>query len=237
MMYKDTLVEWLKSSRRLVFSSKEASKQLGIAGPLLTSVLNSLEKRGTVSRIAKGIYYFSNAPVHDVYAVASKIVCPAYIATESAFERYGISDIIPKDIRVIATRQHRGIEFSGVAVKFIKFKKQNFFGYNESRWISISTIEKAFVDSLYIGEFPFFSDIANYYRKMVSFGRDLDYKRLVEYTLRMDSKVLPNKVGFFLDYVGRSDAASMLLRRIYKKKAVRIDRSGASYKSKKWMIA
>ena len=166
-MYKDILLEWLKKNRMLVFTAKDASKVLGINGSALSNLLKAMVKNDSIGEIMKGRYYFNGAPIRDIFSIASKIIYPSYIATESAFERFGISNIIPKKIRVITTKAHRPINFNDADLLFIKFKPKRFFGYNESKWISISSIEKAFVDSLYLGEFPFFTDLVNYHKQLI----------------------------------------------------------------------
>ncbi|EQD44962.1 hypothetical protein B2A_09376 [mine drainage metagenome] len=235
-MYKNDLVEWLKSSGKLTFTTNDASKALSLKGPSLTRLLSSVARQGIIRKIARSYYYYTSAPVRDIFAIASKIVYPSYIATESAFERYGLSNIIPSIIRVIVTKPHRPVMLNDAKVVFIKFKKENFFGYNESRWISISTVEKAFVDSLYLGEFPFFTDLVGYYKKLESYGHTFNIEKFIGFALRMDSKALINKAGFFLDYIGNGAPAERLHQRIYKKGFVKIDRSGSIFESRKWMI-
>lgn len=236
-MYKNELLNLLKHENRLVFTTAGISQLIGLKGPSLSNLLESMVRQGYLGSISKGRYYFKGAQIRDVFAIASKIVSPSYIGTESAFERYGLSDVIPKIIRVITTRAHRPIKTNEGKITFIRFKKERFFGYNESRWISISSLEKAFVDSLYLGEFPFFTDLVNYHSKLENFGYRLDCDRLVEYALRMKSDALANRVGFFLEHVGEGDYSARLLSHTYRKRRIPADHSGqGSFDSKKWMI-
>lgn len=235
-MYKDTLLEWLNENRELVFTSGEASKVLGLSGPALSNLLGAVVRSGDAGRIIRGKYYFKKAPVKDIFAISSKIIQPSYVATESAFERYGLSDVIPRVVRVITVKAHRQIKTRDANIRFIKFKQERFFGYNESRWISISTLEKAFIDSLYLGEFPFFTDLVKYHKRLIDYGRQVNYEKVVDYALRMRSKTLLNRVGFFLEYIGEGEPEK-LFEHIYRKGRVEIDKSGQSFfNSKKWMI-
>ncbi len=236
-MYKEHVLEWLKKDGRLVFTTHEVSKLLNLRGSAASNLLLSMAENGHISQIARGRYYFNGAPVKDIFAIASKIAYPSYIATESAFERLGASNAIPRIIRVITTKARRPVKTKGADITFIKFKAQRFFGYNESRWISISSPEKAFVDSLYLGEFPFFTDLLGYHKKLYSYGHRLDYEKLVSYALRMDCKALVNRMGFFLDRIGKEETAGKLFAHIYRKGMVPIDRSGDKFNDREWMIA
>ena len=237
-MHKDNILNNLKKEDKLVFTVKEAATWTNLNGSALSNLLKSLMKQGYINSIKKGMYYFKGALINDIFAVASNIIDPSYIATESVFERFGLSNIIPKIVRVIAIKQHKQIKMAdGTKIIFIKFKKYRFFGYNKSRWISISSLEKAFIDSLYLGEFPFFTNLVDYHKKLKDFGYALDYEKLVDYTLRMKSKTLVNKVGFFLDFIGEEIYSKKLLKYLYKKHMINIDRSGqSSFNNKKWMI-
>ena len=235
-MYKDELLEKLKTSGKLVFSTSDAAELLHIHGPELSNLLRSMDRHGHIEKIMRGKYYLKSAPVKDIFAIASKIIEPSYVATESAFERFGLSNIVPSIIRVVSLKGHKPISIKSGKIVFIRFGKKRFFGYNESRWISISSIEKAFVDSMYLGEFPFFTDLVEYHRRMVAYGRTIDYNKLVEYAIKMDSKALLNRAGFFLDYIGKQDAALPLLSKIYKKRRIAVDKSGQEFNNAKWMI-
>lgn len=236
-MYKEELLKRLKGEGKLVFTTAEISNMVHLRGPPLSNLIKSMEAQGHIGKIIRGRYYFRQAQVNDIFAIASKIVSPSYVGVESAFERFGVSNVIPKVVRVITTTAHRPIKTSEGAITFIHFKRGRFFGYNESRWVSLSSLEKAFVDSLYLGEFPFFTDLVAYHDRLGSYGYALDYGKMVDYTIRMGSRSLANRVGFFLDQVGMGDRAERLIRHTYRSGAVWIDRSKQStFRNRKWMI-
>ncbi len=231
------IVQKMNKSLNVIFTLNNIATLINVKKSNAKKIVTRMIAKNYLGTIEKGKYYIPNTQTSSIFNLASKIIIPCYLGTETAFEYYGLSNIIPKIIRVITPKYHHNILTSNGKIVFIKFSKQRFFGYRESRFISIPDIEKAFVDSLYLGEFPFFTDLVNYYKTLISFDDDINYTKLKEYALKMNSKTLINRVGFFLDYVGKEEEADEILKYIYKNKFVPIDNSKMEkFNNKKWMI-
>lgn len=177
------------SSHKQTFTIKDAAKIMKKSDKYASKLLSSNKY---LKRIERGLYYINNGNPIDFYEIASNIVYPSYISLFSAFEYYSITNQIIKKYSVISIKRHRNIEFGGNVIEFNFIKRDKFFGYKRIGNVYIASPEKAFVDSIYYKR-PEFSYVEESFN-MAMRSKLINVKRLIEYSGRMDSKALKNKI-------------------------------------------
>ena len=140
--------------------------------------------------IEKGKYCKENTSEIEV---ASHLLKPSYISFLSALSILGLTDQIPIEINLVALRQKKSLYFNNYRITFSTFPKKLFFGYTEHDNIFIAEPEKAILDSLYLNVVPL-EEIVKVLNES-----DINFDKLIDYALRMDSKILLKRLGYILD--------------------------------------
>ena len=132
----------------------------------------------------------------DVWVVATSIVKPSYISFLSAFYLHHLTTQIPIRIQVVAPISRKTAFFKDHEIDFIKIKQNRIFGYRKHLFggsqIYIAEKEKAIVDSLYLQKGVAASDVNNALSQC-------DIKKLISYAIRMESKVVIQRLGYLLE--------------------------------------
>ena len=186
-----------------------------------------LSKIPNIKRLVRGKYYLAEA---STYEIASHVVSPSYLSLITAFSIYNLTTQIPLITYVVSTRQHRSVDLRGKgAIKFIKMDKERFFGYEYRNNISIATIEKAIIDSLYLKNN--YGEVIEAFDEAITRNK-LNIKKLKEFAIMMKSPAIVNKIGFLLSMY-EIDCDDLLP---YKSKDyVKLSASSESH-GKKWRV-
>ena len=178
---------------KTVFSIYDAARIMNKPKNYVSKLLSNNKK---VKRIERGKYYLKNGRGINIYEIASQIVFPSYVSMFAAFQFYSITEQFVVKYSVVTLRRHRPAIIENNAVEFITIQKERFFGYKKTGNAYVATIEKAIVDSLYLGSPPFsyveeaFAE--SLHREMISV--DL----LVDFALRMKAKATARRVEMLL---------------------------------------
>lgn len=189
---RDVLDE-LASHNKTVFSINDAARIMDKPRNYVSKLLSGNKR---VKRIERGKYYLqiSNSP--DIYEIASQIVFPSYVSMFAAFQFYSITEQSVVRYSVVTVKRHRPITIGDNTIEFIKISKARFFGYKKIGNAYIATVEKALIDSLYMGSPPFsyveeaFSEALH--RKMIN------EELLIDFASKMNSKAVSRKVSILL---------------------------------------
>ncbi len=185
------LVKTLREYKKRVVTISDIEKITGKPSAYVSLILaNNKEFR----RIEKGKYYLSGT---DIYEIASNILAPSYISILSALRYYNLITQMPNTIDVISTRQHKELFLEGYKVRFVKLSKKRVFGYKIEEGAFIAEIEKAIVDSVYLG-----IDYSYLNEALQNCIKEIDIEKLKKYAMAMDSKIIINKIGFMLEELG-----------------------------------
>ena len=141
----------LAAHNKKVFSINDAAKAMGKPKHYVSKLLSS--NKG-VERIERGKYYIKSAHA-DMYEIASQIVFPCYISGFAALGYHGLVEQSVVKYTVIALKRHKQISVAGSSIEFVTFPKSRFFGYKKEGSIYMASVEKAIVDSLYLGSPPY----------------------------------------------------------------------------------
>lgn len=140
---------------RLAFSLRDCRvflKQKKISRAYTHFLIHYLLKKGTINRIAKGVYSFSDDPIVSGFAFS-----PFYYGLQEALSLHGLWEQETNPV-IITTRKIRpGLrKFLESNILVRRIDKKMFFGFQMinhfGKWVPVSDIEKTLIDFFYFRE-------------------------------------------------------------------------------------
>lgn len=201
------LLSELSREDKIIFNIKEA-RQILKKDPYLT--LHSLKEKKWILALKGGLYAIvpldigvrgaDDFIIHD-FVIASYFEKHYYIGFWSALNYHGMSDQIPKSIFIAITKAKKPLVILNSEFVFIQIKKNKFFGMEnieiEGRKIKISNINKTIVDCL---DHPEHSGGIEEVARAIFFNhRDLNFKKIREYALRVKNFTIFKRLGYILE--------------------------------------
>lgn len=194
-MRTDEFLNSLKKLKKPVFDINDISRILKKDERYIRVFLNRVKNKELIKRIERGKYAFED---ENSFAIASNLIFPSYISFLSALSYYGLTTQIPKTVFVVSLKQKGELKVNGYEIKFIKFKKNRFFGYRreeiDKKILFIGEIEKVIADSLFLPKYCPLSEIL-FALKNTKFSVD----KLILYSLKMNSKVALKRLGYLME--------------------------------------
>ncbi len=138
-----------------VFSTADVAERAGMALSNASRDLASLEVRGLVTRIRRGLWAVPNHPDFSPYAVVPHLFAQprgGYVSLLSALNLHGMIDQIPHVVHVVTTTQRPVLSTPVATYEFYKIQADLFGGfklYRRTGNFDIATPEKALFDTLY----------------------------------------------------------------------------------------
>ena len=155
--------------------------------------LQRLEKRKIIKRIEKGKYALQDTPFQ---VIASNLVIPSYISFLSGLYYYHLTTQIPRITQIVTTKSKKRIQYENKEIQFINLKK--IYGYQREKtqygYIFIGEKEKIILDSLLLPKYCPMNETINAIKES-----KLDVKKLIDYSLKMNSIVLVKRLGYILE--------------------------------------
>ncbi len=189
-------LDLVKNSKLAVFTPNDISRLTKRSKDYVYTFLNRLANKGLVMRIEHGKYVLPGTPVESV---ATNLAYPSYISFLSAFYYHKRTTQIPGEMSVVSVHSKKTIEYQGYKIRFIKFQPKNVQGYERNMngyvWY-LGSIEKSIVDSLYLPENCSVAD------SFIAIREGVDKYKLIDYGLKMGSKVTLKRIGYLLDIIG-----------------------------------
>ncbi|HVC58123.1 MAG TPA: type IV toxin-antitoxin system AbiEi family antitoxin domain-containing protein [Candidatus Acidoferrales bacterium] len=154
MRHMKEMVETFSKAEYPVFTAKDVSMALkgsGISADYLYLMLHNLMKKGSISRITRGVYTFS-----DDVAAAGFAFQPFYYGLESALWLRGISGQGANFVVMTPRNVRTGVrDFKGRNYRVQRIPKELMFGYELLRygkfWVPVSDLEKTVLDIAVLG--------------------------------------------------------------------------------------
>jgi predicted transcriptional regulator of viral defense system len=204
-------LEILKRIRNLpypVFTIADAVRLIPEKRTNIHVYLNRMKKDGLIYEIERGKYTVVTDPVQ----IATSLIQPSYISFLSGMSLRGMTDQITTKLQVVATRQKNEIQFQGMKIQFIRFKRSRVFGFEKIKRgrfdVFLAEPEKLIIDSLYM---PKHTPVSEVFKALQD--SKLDESRLLEYAKRMDSKVTSKRLGYLLDLLGSDYSKELAISR------------------------
>jgi predicted transcriptional regulator of viral defense system len=183
-----------------VFTFNDAVRISGRGRAYVRLMLFRMIKRGELQRAERGVYYTKKA---DPLEVASNISHPSYVSLMAALNYHGVTTQMPIVIDIVTSKRHRPIALEGIRSNRIVFRtldRRKIFGfYRDRNNINVAELEKALVDSLYLGR-PGAGEVSGALENALRTGK-VDRTKLNEYAKAMGSKVLLRRLDSMLGNV------------------------------------
>ena len=178
-MVKKSILTFAKKLNRPVFTTREAAMLSGSSLSNASKMLKTLEKKGLVFKVARGIWAETGNERLSPYSVIPFLLTKnrAYVSFISALHLYGIIEQIPQEITLASTIHTKKIHtkvgtFSIHCISPLLFDGFDWYKGNGS--FLIAEPEKALIDSLYLStrkkkQFGYFPEL--YFPKSFNFKK------------------------------------------------------------------
>ena len=207
------LLSYFKDKGKVCFDSKTALTAFPDAKEsTVRELLSDMTKRGLLMRIKDGVYYIipyeENAETFmpDWHILVKYLVKDAnhYIGYYSALQIHNLITQPSLKEQIVVAKQIRPseIKIKDITFQFIYHNESHFFGEKKT-WIdnfnkvSCSDIEKTIIDCLFKPDYA--GGIVEVAEALYSTKEKLDYKKLLEYTIKFDSQAVIKRLGYILE--------------------------------------
>lgn len=207
------LLSYFNDKGKVCFDSKAALKAFPDAKEsTVRELLSDMTKRGLLMRIKDGVYYiipYEENPetfMPDWHILVKYLVKDAkhYIGYYSALQIHNLITQPSLKEQIVVAKQIRPseIKIKDITFQFIYHNESHFFG-DKKTWIdnfnkvSCSDIEKTIIDCLFKPDYA--GGIVEVARAIYSTKEKLDYKKLLEYTIKFDSQAVVKRLGYILE--------------------------------------
>ena len=205
------LVAKWEAENKTVIRASDVQEALDCTPDYAYLLLHSLERKNWIERVARGLYQFiplsygypERIPPANSYVVGASLVEPYYFSYYTSNSYHGFTTQVPSTMFVATTKKKPDLEWSGSAFKFITLSEHKFFGYVEENVfdtvVNMAEPEKSLVDSFdkprYAGGVEQLAGIT--WRGLPR----VDEEKLVEYTVRMSSHALVQRLGYIISFL------------------------------------
>lgn len=230
-----TLLEEIETRNLVTFTPLEAAMILGLSRDAAYRALSRLEDKDAVIRIERGKYILERLYQElDIYEIAPHIIEPSYISLWSGLHYYGLTTQVPTTVFLLVTRARKSLKFQKRSIRYVKVKRNIFFGYRAAGKVVIAEPEKLILDCL---AFPHY---AGGFKEILEAAKaaTLDTEKIVDYAIQFGSGSVTSRLGFLLETIGKDFDSKRLLSHI-SKAPVTLDpsASGSPFtKATKWNL-
>ena len=206
------LLDNLNRTQKGPFSSKEASKSLGLPAKNVGILLTYFVTKGWLSRVMRGLYITVplgtiNPKKHreNPLVVANRVFAPCYIGGWSAAEHWEFTDQIFNSIVVFTLRRYRNKKLQIQGADYVlKFINKKYFGQTKQIWIDnikiqisdpIQTIVDILDDSSIGGGMRNVADMVQEYFKSQYRNDD----EIVKYINHRSNRAIYKRLGYLIE--------------------------------------
>lgn len=156
---KGEYLEVLLRSPKTIFSNKDVALLWGEEAEAAVRVrLNYYVKVGKLIRVHRGLYAKDNN--YSRFDLATRIYTPSYISFETVLTRAGVNFQYYGNI-FVASYVSREIKASDQKITFVRMKSyvlSNTTGIEHKDGIAMATVERAFLDRIYVSKDYYFDN-------------------------------------------------------------------------------
>ena len=202
------LIATVGSKGLRVFTVSDAAELLGITNIATSQIIHRLVEKRKLQRIERAKYLLmppeawkTGQYTEEGVIVASQLIKPYYLSFWTAISFYGWTEQPSRTIFVATQKTKLPIELRGMQIKFIRFKKEKFFGFEEhwvgSQKVVVADKEKTIIDCLdqprYCGE------VVEIAKGLWNGRKELNHGKLLEYALKMKNGAIIKRLGYLMD--------------------------------------
>ena len=202
------LIATVGSKGLKVFTVSDAAGLLSITNIAASQIIHRLVEKSKLQRIERAKYLLmppeawkTGQYTEEGVIIASQLITPYYLSFWTAISFYGWTEQPSRTIFVATRKTKLSIELKGMQIKFIRFKKEKIFGFEEhwvgSQKVVVADKEKTIIDCLdqprYCGE------VVEIAKGLWNGRKELDHSRLLEYALKMKNGAIMKRLGYLMD--------------------------------------
>jgi len=201
----------LSAAGHTVFTIEEARAALGDRDADVPKLLHRLNRKRWVKRLERGKYLIippaagpeAEWAEHE-YLIAASLVEPYYLAYATALHYHGYTERWPDPIIIATTRRKRPVTVDDRTYRFVTLTPYKFFGYETisllGETVQMAEREKTIGDGF---DHPKLVGGVLEAAKGLWFGsRELNWEKLVRYTLRLRNHVAARRLGYWMEMLG-----------------------------------
>jgi predicted transcriptional regulator of viral defense system len=205
------LIASLREDGKRVFRTADANKILDSSTNAVNILLSKLVKKKKILRIERGKYLIippeawkTGEYLEEGIILASTLIEPYYLSYWTALNYYGYTEQPANTIFVVAQKSRIALNIGQMRFQFIKLNPSKFFGF-ETVWIgnqkvNMATREKTIVDGL--DQSRYCGEITEVVKGIWNGRKELDWKKLADYSLRMNNSAILKRLGFLIEILG-----------------------------------
>ena len=202
------LIATVGSKGLKVFTVSDVAGLLNITNISASQIIHRLVAKRKLQRIEKAKYLLIPPEAWKIgeyteegIIVASQLVSPYYLSYWTALSFYGWTEQPSRTIFVATPKIKKSVELQGMKIRFVKLNPIRFFGFEE-HWVGnqkvvVAEKEKTIIDCLdqprYCGE------IVEVAKGLWNGRKEIDYRKLLDYTLRVKNGAINKRLGYLLD--------------------------------------
>lgn len=219
------LIATVGSKGLKIFTVSDAAGLMSITNIAASQIIHRLVEKSKLQRIERAKYLLmppeawkTGQYTEEGVIIASQMIKPYYLSFWTAISFYGWTEQPSRTIFVATQKTKLPIELKGMQIKFIRFKKEKFFGFEEhwvgSQKVVVADKEKTIIDCLdqprYCGE------VVEIAKGLWNGRNELDHSRLLEYALKMKNGAIMKRLGYLMDVleIARPKFRKKLLKNI-----------------------
>lgn len=207
-MTVDDILVFLNDYEIDIFEINNLAVQIGINVSQLQRKIETLVKRGILSRIEKGKYCRHN--FRNAYVIANYLVPEGAVAYWSALNLHGLTTQFSNTIFVQSPKLKRSKTVFGIHYHFIKVKPSKADCYELSghgnNAFRLTTIEKTIVDCFDLPDYN-----GGYVELILALKMaKLNNKKLIEAAKAIDNIAVIKRVGYLLEILNKEGMATFL---------------------------
>lgn len=146
-----TPIQKIYQSKLNLFTTKTLRDILGINIPNITffTTVARLTRQNVLNKLERDKYILADAYVNS-FQIANFLYTPSYISVFTALNFYGVVSQFPYEMTSITTKKPVTKIIDDVAYRYVRMKKNLFWGYELKEGFLIAQPEKALLDALYL---------------------------------------------------------------------------------------
>lgn len=204
------------SYEKITVITKERFDRLFGKSVLTRQIIYQLKKKGILTPITKGVYYYSPLESGPAGRRINEYLIPPllfpkgnyYVGYSTMFNYYGFTEQIFQTFYVLNTTVQKERVISGITFKLLRVSPDRLYGTEnisiQNVQLTVSDRERTLVDLFYFpdavgGLRPAFAILKNQMDK-------IDLKKFIEYAVRFPSVSTRKRIGWALEKAGVSRA-------------------------------
>jgi predicted transcriptional regulator of viral defense system len=191
-----------------VFTIQDVTTILQVTADHARNITSSMVKKNVAERIKPGLFVRIPESIildkkqytEDAVLIAAKVNPNGYLSHYTALSLHGLAERYITDVYVTTTKHHRKITYHEIMIHYIQSIPSHFFGFTTipylNGYINVSDIERTVLD---VVTRPMYAGGDVEMIQCLQNVDEIDYKKLVQYVKRFNSKITARKVGYLLD--------------------------------------